>query len=258
MSAALLAMAEPFLLAFARVAGFFVTVPFFGSSSLPVECRAGLALAITALLFPAVRTLAARPPDSLLVFGLAIAFEALLGVLLGFAANLLVEGFRLSGEMLGVQVGFGMISVLDPESLVEESLLNVFYFFVFLFVFLAFDFHHRFLEAMAASFRVIPAGGIAYPAGFLSDLIARSGEFFAVCLRLSMPVVAPLVIVTIVLGIVSKTVPRMEVFMISFPIKIFLGFLFFLLALPLVPRYTCTLLDELMRWIRAILPGLAG
>lgn len=257
-SAALVAAAGPFLLALSRVAGFFVTVPFFGSGSIPMEARAGLVFLITVLLFPFVRPVPGPPPESVLVFTLAIVFESLLGMLLGFAANLLVEGFRLSGEMLGVQVGFGMISVLDPESLVEESLLDVFYFFLFLLVFLIGDFHHRFLEAMAASFRLIPAGGIAYPPAFLNELIGRSGAFFGICLRLSIPVVAPLVIITVVLGIVSKTVPRMEVFMISFPIKIFLGFLFFLGLLPRVIPYTERLLQELMRWIARVLPALAG
>jgi len=258
MTGPILAFAEPFLLALARTGGFFVTVPVLGSASIPVEARVALAFLTAILVLPAVRPGLPSPPDSAVVFGLAIVLESLLGVILGFTAQLVAEGFRLCGEMLGTEIGFGMISVLDPESLVEESLLDIFMFFLFLLVFLGLDFHHRFLEAMAESFKVIPAGAMAYPPAFLAEILDRSAGFFVVGLNLALPVVAPLVIVTVALGIVSKSVPRMEVFILSFPIKIFLGFFLFAVMLPRLPAFAGRLLEDLMRWIRLALPGLAG
>lgn len=225
-----------FLFLLARTAGFFVSVPVFGSASIPPVVKAAISFVIAILLYPIAAPGAVQPPDHFLPFTGALLLELLLGILLGYMALLLVEGFRIAGEMLGIELGFGMVSVMDPESQIEESMLELFMFFIFVLLFLSMDLHHGFLLALGRSFDMAPVGGIVYPMKLFTDIIEYSAVFFGIALQLSLPIIGPLFIITVILGIVSKAVPRMEVFLISFPLKIFLGFLLFSMLIRVMPE----------------------
>jgi flagellar biosynthetic protein FliR len=159
--------------------------------------------------------------------------------------------------MIGLQLGFGMVSVLDPESLIQESLMDMFFFFIFILIFLSMDGDHIFLGAMSDSFHLIPVGQLIYPVKLFQDILIKSVVMFVIAMKIAFPMLGPLMIVTTVLGIISKAVPKMEVFLISFPLKIFLGFIMIIILLPILPWFIDGILIEMDRWIYQVLEMLA-
>ena len=190
-----------------------------------------------------------KVPNNTLKLGVVVLSEIALGLFIGFLSMIIIEGFRLAGEIVGVQLGFGMVSVLDPESTTQDSMMDLFFYFIFVLIFLAMDFHHKFLIAMYETFERIPVGHLVYPAEMFKDVIFKVSISFVLAMKISFPLIAPGIIVIVILGIVSKTVPRMEVFLISFPLKIFMGFMTIILLLPFLPNFTDIQIDRMFGWL---------
>jgi flagellar biosynthesis protein FliR len=246
--------AGAFGLVLTRISGFFVSAPVLGSGNIPIAVRAGLAFTISLVLFPTIDTSSFVVPDGGIRFAFVIATEVLFGVLLGFLAMLALEGFRLAGEVFGVQLGFGMMTVLDPSSEEEETLMDVINYLFVILVFLTMEGHHQFLLAMRKSFDILPLGGIHLTDKLVAPFISTSSDLFLISIQISFPLMAAAMVVTVLLGVVSRAVPRMEVFMLSFPVKILVGLAFMAWLLPWLADYVKWVIGELMLYIIKILP----
>lgn len=247
---------ETFFLILIRVSGVFSTAPVLGSESIPGQVRVASALLISVVILP-IQLAAHGPahiPPGVPMFALIVIKELLIGILFGFTATIAIEGIRLAGEIANTQLGFSMVQVFDPESLQEESIIEFFNFLIFLLIFLAVNGHHLFIEAIAKSLQSVPLGQVVYSKGFFGEIIGKVPEVFILSLKLSVPVVVPIVFIMIVLGIISRAVPRIEVFMLSFPVNIMVGFFVITLYMPEMMKYIKYLIytgifDEIMRVI---------
>jgi len=245
---------ETYFLLLMRVSGIFTSTPFLGSESMPTQMRVACAFLLSLLLLP-VQLATSGPvhlPGQTYIFVMVVVKEVLLGVLLGFIATVAIDGIRLAGELIGSQVGFGMISVADPESQQEESIMEIFYFMVFSLSFLTVNGHHMIISAVAQSISVVPLGIVNYSKGFFTEIFSKVPEIFIVSLKIALPVTIPVIMVTLVLGIISKAVPRLEVFLISFPINVMVGFLVMMIYLPDLFRFLnyiihSDIIDEITR-----------
>lgn len=227
------AWVEVFLLALFRVAGIVGAMPVLGGRAVPARVKLALALVLTLVLLPALplERWPLQPHGIWQWLGLA-AHELLFGILLGFAAQVPVLAMQLAGELIGLQMGFGIAAVLDPEAGGQENLIAGLLQVVALLLFLTFDGHHVVLRALADSFRAVPPGGLALSPDLLGEGIRLTGRLLELGLRLGAPVLAALLLAEAGLGLVARTVPQMNIFIVGFPLKIGLGFAMLALTLP--------------------------
>ena len=206
---------------------------------MPTQVRIASAFVFSLILLPLQARISGvvHIPGETALFALVVIKEVLLGILLGFMANFTIEGIKLAGEIIGMQLGFGIVSVIDPDSQQEESIIGSFNFMIFILVFLTVNGHHMIVRAVAQSLEIVPLGLIHYSNGFIAGIMERAPQFIVVSFKIATPVILPVIIVTIVLGIISKAVPKLEVFIISFPVNITLGFLVFIFYMPDLVRY---------------------
>ncbi|MDP2361662.1 MAG: flagellar biosynthetic protein FliR [bacterium] len=230
-----IAWVELFLLVVFRVAGVIALMPVLGGRGMPARAKLLLALLITLLLLPALPVadwpLGGRGLWSWL--GLA-AHEVLLGVLLGFAAQVPILAMQMAGELLGLQMGFGIASVIDPESGGQENIMAGMLRNVALLLFLVFNGHHVVLTAMADSLRTLPPGALSLSPDLLGEGLRLVGHLFELGLRLGAPAMAALLLSEVGLGLIARTVPQMNIFIVGFPLKIGLGFALLGITLPSV------------------------
>ena len=228
-----IAWVEVFLLVLFRVGGIVGAMPVLGGRTVPVRVKLALALVVSLVLLPTL-PLGAWPlqPHGIWQWlGLA-AHEALFGLLLGFAAQLPVLAMQMAGELIGLQMGFGIAAVLDPESGNQENLIASLLQNLALLLFLVFGGHHIVLEALADSFRTLPPGALILSPDLLGEGIHLSGHLLDLGLRLGAPVLAALLLSEVGLGLIARTVPQMNIFIVGFPLKIGLGFAMLALTLP--------------------------
>jgi flagellar biosynthetic protein FliR len=249
----MMAIPDPatFLLVLARAAGLTLGAPILGHLLVPRRVRAGLALLLALALLPVVP--AAPTPASLWGLAGAVGIESAFGALLGFVAQLVFAAVALGGELAGIQMGFGMVHLLDPHANASITIVAQWQQLLALLVFLALDGHHLLLRALIASFTAAPPGHLVASAAGGQAVVALAGEVFATGARLAAPVMIALLLTNGALGILARTIPQLNVFIIGFPVTVGVGLVMLGASLPFTFRLLATRFADL----EPVLDGLA-
>ncbi|EKP93665.1 flagellar biosynthetic protein FliR [Thermaerobacter subterraneus] len=218
-----------FLLCLGRTSGLVVASPAFGGGLVPAPARALLAVLLALVVYPVMPP--ARPPATALGYGAALLAEVAAGLALGLVTALVFAAVQLAGQLLDLSAGFGLSGVIDPVSSQSMPVLGHFLYLVMWVLLLATDGHHLILRALADSYRHLPPGGAGL-AGGAPVLLDLAGWMFATGLLLSLPVLAVLVAVMVALGLVSRAVPQLNVFITGLPVQVAVALVALLAALP--------------------------
>jgi flagellar biosynthetic protein FliR len=130
------------------------------------------------------------------------------------------------GQLIGFQMGFAMVNVVDPDSGVSEAITAHFLYMVSLLTFLSFNGHLYLLSGLMKSFDVLPPGSILVTPGLTAQIFSLSGQIFVLAIQIGAPVIAAILLVDLALALVSRAAPQMNVLLIGFPLKIGVGLLF--------------------------------
>lgn len=213
-----------FLLVLLRMGALFAFAPVFSSPFMPIRVKAavvlGLSASLTALGFPGEVPV----PASMAAFaGLAVQ-EMLLGALIGFVAQLVFAAVQFGGQLIGFQMGLGIVSVLDPQSETQISVVSQFQFVLAVLLFLAVGGEGMLLEVFARNLASVPPGQPLLGGPLAQVLVHLTGEVFSLGLKLSAPVVAALFASQVILGVFARSVPQMNMLILGFPFQILMGF----------------------------------
>ncbi len=221
-----------FLLVFGRTSGLMVTAPFWSSRAVPPVIRVWLSLLLAAATYPAVKVLAAPAEPTWLGLFLALGGELVLGVMLGWLAQLLFAAVRLAGQEIEIRSGLGLIQLIDPQEGGQTGVFAVFLEVTAGLVFFSLNGHHLLYQALSSSYQVFPLAGEKFLSRVIEGLVSSSGEIFVIALKLSAPVLISLLLSDIVLGMVSRAIPQMNVFLVAQPLQFGFALLVLLLSLP--------------------------
>jgi flagellar biosynthetic protein FliR len=222
-----------FFVIFARLASIMVILPFFGERGTPIQVKLGLAALLAVVMTPLI------PVDeslleSVTLWGLAISLiqSILAGLLIGFVPLLLFAGIQLGGEIAGFQMGFAIVSVMDPLSQARTSLIAQFNYILAILVFITINGHLYLMEGILKSFQVMPLLGSAFPASVGKMLISFSSEMFVIGLKIAAPVLVAILLTNVGLGILARMLPQMNIFIVGFPVQIGIGLITLGMSVP--------------------------
>jgi flagellar biosynthetic protein FliR len=221
--ATLPAWAFAFVLVMGPIGSALTLLPGLGEASPPPMLRLGLAIAITALLLPGIEPLIpAMPADIPTAAGMVVA-EVLTGLWLGWLARLIVLSLPIAGQLIAFMLGVSNVLVTDPELSAQSSALEQLFSLAAPLALLMSGLYAVPLAALAGSYDVIKPGALL-PAGDSAALAVRAvGECFALALKLASPFVLAAVIWHVVLGLLSRLVPNVQVYFVSLPGQILGG-----------------------------------
>lgn len=245
-----------FVLVLARIAGLMIAAPVLGHSLVPLRVRAAAAVVLAMVLAPAVQP-PASVPATLAGLGGTLAVEAALGALLGLVAQLIFAGVQLGGQIAGIQMGFGMANLIDPQSHQQVTVMAHWQALLGLLVFLALDVHHLLLRALLESFRTAPPGGPALGALGLRGAVTLSADLFAIGLGIAAPVLIALLLANAALGVLSRTLPQLNVFVVGLPVHVGVGLIMVGVSLPFTFRFLATRFDAFEPAFGTLVRGLA-
>lgn len=232
-----------------RVSTLFMTAPVLGNTRIPAQVKVSLSLVITLLLFLSYKGGAARiaAPSNVFQLIAAIMGEVFAGLLIGYSAYLLFSGIQMAGQIVDIQIGFGMVNVIDPAGGSQVSIMGQFYYLIAMLFFLAIDGHHALLKAMGDSFTLLPPGSINW-----FDHAAQSGpllsgfftKLFIIAFQVAAPSIAVLFLTNLSMGLLSRTIPQMNVFIVGMPLNIMVGLMVTILSLKLLGTVLSTVSSE--------------
>jgi len=226
---------QTFLLCFSRVMAILAAIPVINSRQAPAQIRIGLGFATALLLFPMMASHTPNMEFSLVEFTLVMVNEVLIGLLLALIAQLIFTAVSFGGTIIGYQMGFAAANIFDPQTTQQMSLMSQFSNVISILIFLALNLHHIFFKVIVDSYILLPPGTLDFSGQTIPLLIDMAGHMFLLAIKLSAPILALLLISNLVLGILSRIFPQLNVFMLSFPINIGIALLVIGLTLHIMP-----------------------
>jgi len=206
-----------------RIGMLMVFAPFFASLAIPARVKAGLTVALTALLYPVYA------PRILDLNGLnwcrVVAGEVIVGLILGLTLNFVFEGAELAGQILGFQLGYSLVNVIDPQTQVDTPVLSTFHQLVVLLLFLQLGVHHWLLRGLAKSFEYLPPGVASATPAAADQLLRAAGVMLVVAVQIAAPALVATLLADIALGLIGKASPQLPVLFMGLSVKALVGFL---------------------------------
>jgi flagellar biosynthetic protein FliR len=221
-----------FFLLFVRFSALVSVLPFMAWRGVPVLNRIGFAAFLSFLVYSATGMEAEPLPSHFLLFALAAAGNALFGLALGFLVVLTFTAVRIAGQLVDMQSGLLMSAVLDPQHGGQETVFGQFYYSLAVVLFLSLNAHHVLLATLARSAELVPPGSLGMAPAVLPSFLALFSQMFIMAFQLAAPVMIVLILTDIALGLISKTVPQLQVFVEGMPLKVGIALLIIFFVFP--------------------------
>ncbi len=232
------------LLIFIRILSAFVATPIYSHESIPAQVKVFLSFIIAFIIFsitsPANIAIEFNP---WWIFSMAIK-EIVIGLIIGFSINLVFYGFNFAGTFIGFDMGLAMAQVMNPVEKTNGNVIGQIIYFLALMIFFILNGHQYILRALTFSFKVIPLGNLTFNESLFNLLIKYSASVFIIAVKIAAPVLVSFFLIHIAEGILARMIPQMQVFFVTQPLKIGIGFLLLASILPVYFYVIKNLLEE--------------
>jgi len=213
-----------FMLVFARIGGMVMLMPGFGEMAVPSWIRLGLAVAISAVIYPLVGVSLPVMPPVVVGLALVVGTEAMIGVFIGGMTRLLLSALHVGGTVIAFQTGLAAAQGFDPAQQSQSAIVATFLTLIGVNLIFATNLHHLLLQAMVDSYSIFTPGNLPPVAQFSELAIATTTKSFAMGIQLASPFLVFGLIFNVGLGLIARLMPQLQVFFIAAPAQIMLGF----------------------------------
>ncbi len=205
-----------FTLVLTRVSGLVMTAPVFASADVPVRIRAFLAVTLSVLILPTQWEVEVPDPGTNLHYLIFLGSELSIGLTLGLGVAILFSGIQLAGQLIERIGGLTLSEVFDPASGENVPLFSHFLHLTCLAVFLLIGGHRDVIAALLETFSALPPGSGGMPTGVAETLVTLVSQSFALGIRAAAPLVTALLLATLVMGLISRTLPQLNILAVGF------------------------------------------
>jgi flagellar biosynthesis protein FliR len=213
-----------FSMVLTRVAGIMTFAPIFNSRSIPMQSKAVLCLVVSFAMFPVVPASQIPAEINAGTFLTMTLVQIFYGFVIGLAASFLFAGMQLAGQLISFGMGFSIINLIDPQSDVEVSVFSLFQNYIGLLFFFMINGHHWFFMAISESFNYLPVAGLAIKGPLVDEIIHLSANILVAGIQIAGPILAVTLILDMVLGIIGRAAPQIQILIVGMPLKILVGF----------------------------------
>ena len=235
-----------FLLVLTRTSGIFFVSPFFGSQNIPVQIRAATAFVMAVLTFPIlVGEMTIETPETIAMFTALVIQELFIGWLIGFVGYVVLAAITMSGKIMDMQVGFTIAQVMDPTSHEQSPLIGSFLYNLTIIYFLAVNGHHMIVAALIESFRAVPINELTWHSSIADFIINLTNGIFLTGMKIAMPVTFSILITNVGMGILARTMPQMNIFVIGVPMHLIIGTAMLALLMPFYVLFLDVMFDDM-------------
>lgn len=209
-----------FLMLFARITSLIVVAPVVGHTAVPVQVKVALGLFFSFVFYPLAARTAPAVDVRLIPLAVMALKEVAVGLVIGFAAGIIFAGVRGAGELVGFELGFSIATIFDPENGQNNPIVGQFFYLATSLVFLALNGHHFVFQALQLSYEAVPVNGLQIGGMAAERLVTLTGTVLLVAVKLASPVIVAGFLVNLAMAVLTRVAPQMNVFVLSFPLKI--------------------------------------
>ncbi|MGM7720385.1 flagellar biosynthetic protein FliR [Metabacillus sp. Hm71] len=247
-----------FLLVFMRITAFFITLPLFSYRNIPTVHKIGFSFFLAWIMFFALDFPTIDIDGQ---YFMLIIKEALLGLMIGFTAYFLLSAVQIAGSFIDFQMGFIIANVIDPQTGVQSPLIGQFLYTLALLLMISINAHHLLLDGVFYSYQFVPIDQLSLPLGqenVIEFVVRAFHSMFMIAFQMSIPVVGSLFLVDLALGIVARTVPQLNIFVVGLPLKIGVSFIMLILVMGALFVFMQQLFETMALTMRGLMEMLGG
>ncbi len=248
---------EYFLLIFVRVASFVHVAPFFSLRNTPSNVRIAMSFFTALLLYQALTPVEAVVYQTILEYAVVVMKEAIVGLLVGFAANICTTIVNFAGSIADMETGLSMVTLMDPTTRENTSITGVLYQYVLMLMMICTGMYRYFFGAMADTFILIPVNGAVFRSDALLDsMLEFLGDYVIIGFRIVLPIFCSILLLNAVLGILAKVSPQLNMFAVGIQFKILVGLGVLFLTAGMLPGIADFIFGEMDKMIRSFVGGM--
>lgn len=249
---------EHFLLILMRMASFLVTAPVFSmASTTPRTVKIGFAVALSFLVFPIIPS-EEMIYESMWQYMAVIIKEVAVGVIIGFMANICLNILQFTGKVIDTEIGFAMVSQFDPTTRDQVTITGTLYTYFIMLLMIVTNMYQYVIRAVIDSYELIPVGGMQLNAGRMMNLILQYVvDCFVIGFRIVLPFFTVTLLLNVILGILAKIAPQMNMFVIGMQLKVLVGLVVMVMTVALLPSVANFVLNEMKTMIVAAIQALS-
>jgi len=215
---------EYFLLVLTRVSCFVFIAPFFSISNTPARVRIGISFFMALILYQSLTPAEVIMYDTVMEYAIIVIKEAVVGLLIGLGANLCMSIVNFAGAIADMEIGFAMVTMLDPVSKQNTSITGVFYQYILIMMMIASGMYRYLFGALADTFVLIPVNGAVFRSeALLNTMIEFMTDYIIIGFRIVLPVFCVILLLNAILGVLAKVSPQMNMFSVGIQLKILVG-----------------------------------
>ena len=227
---------EFFLLVFVRVTCFIFSAPFFSMTNTPKRVRIALGVFVSYLIYQSLIPHEAIEYNGILEYSIIIVKEGITGLLVGFSANICNSIVLFAGRIVDMDIGLSMASQFDPTTKENGSITGIFYQYTVMLILLMTNMHQFIIKALVETYQLIPVNHAFFNGNKILDaMIMYMTDFFSIGFRICLPVFCVILIVNVLLGILARVSPQLNMFAVGMQIKILIGFGVLFLTVGMLP-----------------------
>ena len=247
---------DTLLLVFVRALGLLLIVPIFGNRSVPYIAKIAITFFLSVILIVTIPLELTVSSRDVVNFAMIVIKEFFVGWLIGFGAYIVFSIVTLSGQFIDAQIGFSMVNVFDPTSQIQLTITGNLYYYLLIMITIVTNAHHMFLRALINSYYLIPLGQMSLSNQLHSSVVEYLQQYFVLALQIAAPIFFVMIVADVVLGVLARTVPQLNMFVIGFPLKILLGVITIYLTLALFSIISDVLISDAEKLMQDIIEGM--
>ena len=247
-----------FLLVLTRSSGIFFISPFFSSTNVSYKIRAAVAVLFAVILFPVVvGESVIHAPASLAMFAFTVAKEMFIGWLIGLVGYITLSAINTAGKIMDMQVGFAVVNMMDPTTQQQTGLIGTFLYNLTIIFFIVTNGHYVIISALAESFRIIPLDSMVWNDSLPQLIIDLTAGVWINGMKIAMPVTFAILLTNVGMGILARTMPQMNIFVVGIPMHLMIGISTVAMILPFYLLFLDVIFNEMYANISIALKSLA-
>ena len=251
-----LSVVPVFLLIFARTLAFFITVPLFSYRTIPTMFKIGFSFFLSLVIMTSME---APVLDVDHIYFLLLLKEVAVGLAIGLIAYIILSAVQIAGGFIDFQMGFAIANVVDPQTGAQSPIIGQFFYMFAMLFLLSVNGHYLLIDGIFHSYQFITLEGFIEINGTFSEFIIDTfNNMFIVAFQMALPIVGCLFLVDVALGLIARTVPQVNVFVVGLPLKILVSFLVLSVFLSLYMMLAKFIFETMFLTMRQLMEILGG